>query len=641
MYNNNLADKKQLLESQRLADRALLYTRKNNYFSQDPADANLLTANALWYLFKNNIETSFELYHLDIEDKSSQFTFIVIGRHPMTLPNDISTWNKETVICWPREYLVMPAYDFPAHVEYEAFSVSMKKTKVKRSDKSDTTEFLISKMRNLLEKFHLQKSVLQNKIEYSPELEKLDTLAKKITYELEQLNIKKSLFSIQDLNAYNVIQPYIKKWKILKKAIFSNINDGKKNKDKNGSRELKQLFEIASEAKQYATLLIPLGATQLSGNKLTQEERLEINDIIETQRDRADHVDWHLERLDGYFARFDWHLAKVNADFSSLVGNIEQSSKSGLGNCMELALQALYFILINYPEIDVELCRLENGDHAFLTIAAKIICDPWSYRIYPIELYEVYLKSYNRHYIYETKFWINKLDKFRVNHHKIVLKNDWCSKYFKNFDTTDLVALYFDKIEKKRSYIALLKSQINEAGLLEKANSILVVTLNTYEEVKKIKDVSFRKQFNALQVYDKLENALFLLHKMTGEMQALHDLQPEEYSESDDEDSESYSESISDCDSIVYDSDPEFDLDACPHSQLKEEENIIAESKNGEIFNSILPRNGNTIKYNCLLINSFFQEDKKKLLFNKMDEKTVYNSTNLSTSLRLKSPNEF
>ncbi len=104
------------------------------------------------------------------------------------------------------------------------------------------------------------------------------------------------------------------------------------------------------------------------------------------------------------------------------------TSKYSLGNCYELALQSLDYILESYPDMRAELYSIGNGDHAFLVLnrayysaaqlpetwgESAVVCDPWAKKAYFAREAYGSLKNYYR----DTKEECNAIESFDPNQH--------------------------------------------------------------------------------------------------------------------------------------------------------------------------------------------------------------------------------
>lgn len=164
---------------------------------------------------------------------------------------------------------------------------------------------------------------------------------------------------------------------------------------------VKEVLNIAEDAIDYARDQILKGATQLENNDLP----------IEYQHYLAYGMDENIGTR-GYVKQ---ELMKNGLEQNNLIryyeSYIKVSSKFSLGNCHELSLQALDYIINNNIDIHAEVFEISNGDHVFLVLNRDphsdsanpmtwgdnaVICDPWANKHYPATKYLSELESYSR-----------------------------------------------------------------------------------------------------------------------------------------------------------------------------------------------------------------------------------------------------
>ncbi len=111
------------------------------------------------------------------------------------------------------------------------------------------------------------------------------------------------------------------------------------------------------------------------------------------------------------------------------------TSKYSLGNCYELALQSLEYILEAYPNMRAELYSIRNGDHVFLVLnrayyskphlpetwgESAVICDPWANKSYSAREAYGTLKNYYR----DRKRQRNTIEYFNPKKHRLTPDDD-------------------------------------------------------------------------------------------------------------------------------------------------------------------------------------------------------------------------
>lgn len=161
--------------------------------------------------------------------------------------------------------------------------------------------------------------------------------------------------------------------------------------------ERQTLFQCAELAIQYAHSQILRGSSQLQNNALSPNY--------------FDALDKGLYQERTYKWNEVTEAFKTNKMDELLIMHektIKFSSKSSLGSCIELAHQALEYILYYYPHIYAEIYTIKGGDHYFLVLNRKeksiandpgtwgenaIICDPWANQSYLASAYLDKLES--------------------------------------------------------------------------------------------------------------------------------------------------------------------------------------------------------------------------------------------------------
>lgn len=225
-------------------------------------------------------------------------------------------------------------------------------------------------------------------------------------------------------------------------------------------------------------------------------------------------------------------LALVDKDVYKFEKNISLTSKYSLGNCHEMALQVLDFVLQSGIDVNAEVIAIdgEKGDHAFVVIGRKsdsiindpnswgpdaIICDAWAEhdQVYPASEYTGKLKSFYREYTINSSRnclldYNPDLHTLRVLISSQDLKNkqsasDLISGYqMKLQKICDLLRQYHAEIDQRANYLLVKHGQHDEKYLvfenkaLEASN--LLNQVNTLiEDVDLLKDIkTYRKLYN-------------------------------------------------------------------------------------------------------------------------------------------------
>lgn len=153
---------------------------------------------------------------------------------------------------------------------------------------------------------------------------------------------------------------------------------------------------IAKAACNYSREFILKGITQLINNTYDKSQRLSLYRSVKDLREFCS------ERPD--------YSLDINKAYQDFRFTIETCKKLSLGNCHEMALMALDYVLRYAPSsINAEVYHIEGGDHVFLVIGRKansnprkpetwgedaFICDPWSDKVYPASEYLTQTKNY-------------------------------------------------------------------------------------------------------------------------------------------------------------------------------------------------------------------------------------------------------
>jgi hypothetical protein len=154
-------------------------------------------------------------------------------------------------------------------------------------------------------------------------------------------------------------------------------------------------LSAALAAKEFARRHIIQGSTQLETNQLPIAEQIKIYAEIKRMRQQIKNL--ASQSLLGLPQLLNYYY------------NIQLTLQSHLGNCHELAVMALKYILDNEPKIDAEIFRIKGGDHVFLVVGRDknsnlsdplswgenaYFCDPWADKVYPAKAYKSQLSNY-------------------------------------------------------------------------------------------------------------------------------------------------------------------------------------------------------------------------------------------------------
>lgn len=158
--------------------------------------------------------------------------------------------------------------------------------------------------------------------------------------------------------------------------------------------ETSENLSFALEACAYSRSQILEGTTQLQNNFYDISKKSALGQALNDLRNAFVKEAFFLN-IENSITRFE--------------KNIADCKKFSIGNCHELALMALDFMIRNKPEVNAETYSIKGGDHVFLVIGRNkdsdplkpetwgddcYICDPWSDSVYPAKEYLVKTKNF-------------------------------------------------------------------------------------------------------------------------------------------------------------------------------------------------------------------------------------------------------
>lgn len=193
-----------------------------------------------------------------------------------------------------------------------------------------------------------------------------------------------------------------------------------------------EIKEIAKEANNYARERILEGSSQLANNNYDPAKKMSlykaVTDVIKI-----------ISKPPIYSLEFDVVINKFER-------TIKYCNKFSLGNCYELALMSLDFIINNYPDVLAEIYHIRGGDHALLIIGRAAnsnptqpetwgqnayICDPWSNKTYPASLYLSETKNFYFTVDWPAGTYTNFVQDFDRSIHLLCPMKDLNSTYLK------------------------------------------------------------------------------------------------------------------------------------------------------------------------------------------------------------------
>lgn len=272
---------------------------------------------------------------------------------------------------------------------------------------------------------------------------------------------------------------------------------------------LKPNLFAALEAKTYARRHIVQGSTQLETNHLPIPERIKIYANVKSMRQEIRYL--ASQSLLGVPQLLNYYY------------NIQLTLQSHLGNCHELAVMALKYILDNEPKIDAELFRIKGGDHVFLVVGRNnnsntrdplswgenaYICDPWSDKVYPAKEYKSQLSNYEG-VTRTTKdgcYLQNSVFPFNESRHSLEPISHYSTSYIRKYsepkEFKHVVDVYLSKSKALLEAIAALKTEF------ENVNAYL---LSRYD-VNNQKSVALMNYIENLATMEKEIQTLLTLH---------------------------------------------------------------------------------------------------------------------------------
>lgn len=213
---------------------------------------------------------------------------------------------------------------------------------------------------------------------------------------------------------------------------------------------------VAKEACEHARTYILMGSTQLINNSYDIEQRRSLNKAIGDIR--------YLSKEYGYFS------LEFDAVIQKFYRIIKLCRKFSLGNCEELALMALDYVIHSVPDTNAEVYQIKGGDHAFLVIGRKknslssqpetwgddaYICDPWANKYFPARQYLAKVENYYFEKDPQTNVFFNRTQSFAPGRHKLQLVKDMNTDYLRRVCT-----------EPHRKYIVTLFTKKSQALLV-------------------------------------------------------------------------------------------------------------------------------------------------------------------------------
>lgn len=191
---------------------------------------------------------------------------------------------------------------------------------------------------------------------------------------------------------------------------------------------------IAEKAKSYARSIILKGHTQIENNALTPEYFNHLRKGTKGEEFAG------MEGLGTSDIATEEALRRSRNGESDILAvynsKLGVSYKFSLGDCDDLALHALDYIVRHVPEMEAELYRIKGGDHVFLVLnrdpdsavddtskwgANAVICDPWANEVYPAKDALTRL----RNFYFNEKEMKNCTEPYDPDHHFLMPYRDF------------------------------------------------------------------------------------------------------------------------------------------------------------------------------------------------------------------------
>lgn len=254
-------------------------------------------------------------------------------------------------------------------------------------------------------------------------------------------------------------------------------------------------YIAAREACHYARRFIVKGSTQNINNTYTSKQRIFLEKGIVDLRDMS-------------LSKNPYNLEE-DSSIQIFYRVIELCKKFSLGNCFELALLSLEYVLITYPNLRAEVFILSGGDHTFLVIGRNpaslphlpktwgrnvFLCDPWTNSVYSAYKYARYLRSHSSTpYPNNTPGdYLNHIEKFEETRHTFKCLDTLTTTYLRIADTP------LHKLEIKTRY------QQKTTNMLRAIKSLMVDLQTIAESVKEEYGSQDGKYLTIQQAVNKL-----------------------------------------------------------------------------------------------------------------------------------------
>jgi hypothetical protein len=267
---------------------------------------------------------------------------------------------------------------------------------------------------------------------------------------------------------------------------------------------------VAQHACQYARDEIRIGSSQLQLNDYAVEHRMALFNAVNDVRANMMHAVAN-SVIDKAVACFEVSIAHCK--------------KYSLGNCEELALMALHYMVTTQSNINAEMYAIIGGDHAFLVVGRKqgsdpsnpttwgkaaMICDPWSNTVYPASEYLTKLKGF-RAVMTSHGDYKNTVMNFNPHFHKLMPAYYYNSSYMlKNATQSNNILLdvfsniytsYFNEFEQLTKSLEMIAKKIKmKCGQNDPAYRVIT------EKIAVIREVIARQKEGVHECVNSIKN---------------------------------------------------------------------------------------------------------------------------------------
>jgi hypothetical protein len=97
---------------------------------------------------------------------------------------------------------------------------------------------------------------------------------------------------------------------------------------------------------------------------------------------------------------------------------VQYSAQTQIGNCYEFSHVALELSYQARVDLPAAIYEVGNGDHLFLILDHRVVCDPWAGKVYLLNEINEKLKNYKL--IYHEGSYLNVLTSYNANYHYLV-----------------------------------------------------------------------------------------------------------------------------------------------------------------------------------------------------------------------------